>query len=360
MRKAASRALILPSAGAHTMRVMSRFRSGALRLVRQCVVALAVTALSFTGFSFVYNLATEGAVSAPAGLTYVRTGDIMTRYREWGTSGSPVLLLHGFVESADSWQATAALLARDHRVYAIDLDGFGYSSRVAPYTTAHVTTQVVDFIAAMHLVRPVLVGHSSGAAVAAAVALAEPGNVGGVMFLDGDGLPLSGTANAGRASAGFGLSIPQPYRTTLLRLVLRSDAAIRLIYEETCGPRCPELTEAGIEQWRRPFQVAGAEPAAFAVLEAGIPSLPVASLERLAALPFPKAVVYGADDPEYAPDSAAQTAARIGAPAPTLIPDARHLTMISDPGVVAAAVEALAERAAAAERATAAHAATTP
>jgi pimeloyl-ACP methyl ester carboxylesterase len=340
--------MILPGRLAPTMRVMSRFRSGVRRLVRQCLVAGVVMVLSFTGFSFVYNLATQGAVPAPAGLTYVQTGDISTRYREWGASGTPVLLLHGFVESADSWQPTAALLARDHRVYAIDLDGFGYSSRVAPYTTAHLTTQVLDFIAAMHLVRPLLIGHSSGAAVAAAVALADPGNVGGVMFLDGDGLPLSGTANGGSASGGgLPISIPQPYRTTLLRLVLRSDDAIRLIYEETCGPRCPALTEAGIDQWRRPFQVAGAEPAAFAVLAAGIPSLPVADLERLAALPFPKAVVYGADDPEYAPGSAAQTAARIGAPPPTLIPDARHLTMISDPGVVAAAVEQLAARAAA-------------
>ncbi|MBR7832686.1 alpha/beta hydrolase [Actinospica durhamensis] len=324
---------------------MSRFRSSLLRLVRQCVVAFAVMALSFTCFGFVYNLATEGAVPAPAGLTYVQTGDISTRYREWGASGSPVLLLHGFVESADTWQDTAALLARDHRVYAIDLDGFGYSSRVAPYTTAHLTAQVEEFIAAMHLVRPLLVGHSSGAAVAAAVALAEPSNVGGVLFLDGDGLPLSGTADEGRSTGGFGISLPQPYRTTLLRLVLRSDSAIRLIYAETCGPRCPALSEAGIDQWRRPFQVAGAEPAAFDVLNAGIPSLPVASLARLAELPFPKAVVYGADDPEYAPGSAAETAARIGAPAPTLIPDARHLTLISDPAVVAAAVERLAARA---------------
>ena len=318
------------------------------RLLRQCLVAAVVCALSLTGFSFVYNLATQGAVPPPAGLTYVQTGDLRTRYVEWGAAGTPILLLHGFVESADSWAPTARLLARDHRVYAIDLDGFGYTQRVAPYDTAHLTSQVLDFISALGLRRPVLVGHSSGAGVAAAVALAAPSEIGGVMFLDGDGLPLSGTADGGRDDGGFALPIPQPYRTTLLRLVLRSDDAIRMIYASTCGPRCPVLNEAGVEQWRRPFQVAGAEPAAFAVLRSGIPALPVAQLEGLARLPLPKAVVYGADDPEYAPDSAAQTAARIGAPAPTLIPGARHLTMISDPGAVADAIEALAARAAAA------------
>jgi pimeloyl-ACP methyl ester carboxylesterase len=323
----------------------AQFRSGLLRILRQCLIAGLVCVLSFTGFSFVYNLATEGAVPPAPGLTYVQTGDILTRYREWGTSGTPVLLLHGFVESADTWAPTAELLARDHRVYAIDLDGFGYTQRVAPYDTAHLTRQVLDFISAMHLRRPIVVGHSSGAAVAAAVALAAPGDVGGLMFLDGDALPLDGTANGGRDDSGFGISLPQPYRTTLLRLVLRSDFAIRAIYSETCGPRCPALTEAGIEQWRRPFQVAGAEPAAFAVLNTGIPSVPVASLERLAGLPMPKSVVFGADDSEYPPGDAAQTAARIGAPAPTLIPDARHLTLISDPAAVAAAVQNLAVRA---------------
>jgi len=322
------------------------FRRGLRRILRQCLIAALVCVVSFTGFAFAYNLATESTVPYPPGLTFVQTGDISTRYREWGTSGTPVLLLHGFVESADTWAPTAELLARDHRVYAIDLDGYGYSERVAPYDTAHLTQQVLDFISAMHLQRPIVVGHSSGAAVAAAVALAAPQNVGGVMFLDGDGLPLDGTADGGRDDSGTSLWIPQPYRTTLLRLVVRSDDAIRAIYEATCGPRCPTLTEAGIDQWRRPFQVAGAEAAALAVLSAGIPALPVADLHRLASLPMPKSVVYGADDPEYAPGSAEQTAARIGAPAPTLIPDARHLTLISDPATVAAAVEKLAARAA--------------
>jgi pimeloyl-ACP methyl ester carboxylesterase len=326
----------------------SRPRSGLRRILRQCLIAALVCIVSFTGFSFVYNLATQDTVPYPSGLTYVQTGDISTRYREWGTSGTPVLLLHGFIESADTWTSMAELLARDHRVYAIDLDGYGYTQRVAPYDTAHLTQQVLDFIAVMHLQRPIVVGHSSGAALAGAVALAEPNNIGGVMFLDGDGLPLNGTADGGRDNSGFNFSgwILQPYRTTLLRLVLRSDYAIRAIYNATCGPRCPALTEAGIDQWRRPFQVPGAEAAAFAVLGAGIPALPVADLQRLASLPMPKSVVYGADDPEYAPDSATQTAARIGAPAPVLIPGARHLTLISDPATVAKAVEQLAGRAA--------------
>ena len=307
------------------------------RWARQWAITAALALGALTGFSFVYNVATQGTVAPPPGLRYVQTGDIRTRYLEWGTSGRPIVLVHGFVESADTWDPTARLLAADHRVYAFDLDGFGYSQRVAPYSTAHDTTQLLDFIAALRLVRPVLVGHSSGAAVVADAALLDPTAVGGVMFLDGDGLPLSG--------GGHPPVIPAPFGTTVLRLVLRSDAAIRLIYAATCGPTCPNLDSAGVEQWRRPFQTPGAEASVWQVFGAGIPSLPPARLAALAALPsLPKSVVFGADDPEYDSGAAAQTAARIGAPAPTLIPSARHLTPISSPAVVAGAVERLSAR----------------
>jgi pimeloyl-ACP methyl ester carboxylesterase len=307
------------------------------RWARQWAIAVVLDLVAVSLFSLVYNLVTQGPAAPPPGLKYVQTGDLRTRYVEWGTHGSPIVLVHGFVESADTWAPTARVLAADHQVYAIDLDGFGYTQRVAPYSTSHLTAQLLDFIAAMHLTRPVLVGHSSGAAVVAAATLQEPDRVGGVMFLDGDGLPLSGT--------GRPPSLVNPYRTTLLRLVLRSDTAIRLIYGITCGPQCPALDASGVQQWRLPFQVATAEPAMWQVVGTGIPSLSTTQLARLATLTtIPKAVVFGADDPEYSPGAAASTATLIGAPAPTLIPSARHLTLVSSPAAVSAAIDALAAR----------------
>ena len=52
-----------------------------------------------------------------------------------------------------------------------------------------------------------------------------------------------------------------------------------------------------------------------------------------------KRVIFGADDPQLSPAAAAAAAARIGAPRPTVIPG-RHLTMISSPQQVAAAIRA--------------------
>jgi pimeloyl-ACP methyl ester carboxylesterase len=268
----------------------------------------------------------------------VRTGDLMTRYRVWGSGGTPVVLVHGAAESADTWQSLAVLLARDHRVYALDLDGSGYTSRHGPFNVDHEARQLLTFLDALRLERPILVAHSSGAAVAAEVVLRAPHRAGGLMFLDGDA--LSGGAGPGRTRH---LLLP-PFRTTLLRLAVRSDWFIRTVYSAQCGPGCARLDAAGVETWRRPFQVPGAESGIWGSLRYGIPGVSKARLTLLRQAPLPKAVVYGAEDHVFAKGSAADTARRIGAPSPTLIPGARHLTMISAPADVARAVEALAAR----------------
>ncbi len=311
----------------------SRGRRRWLRRAGGTVLAAAVAA---TGFSLIYDAATAGRARVPAGLTYVRTGDLTTRYRVWGSGGSPIVLVHGAAESADTWEALAATLARDHRVYALDLDGSGYTSRRAPYTVDHETRQLLAFMDALHIDRPVLVAHSAGAAVAAEAVLREPKRAGGLLFLDGDAL-----AGGAGPPAAMRYVMQPPYRITLLRLVIHSGWLIRRIYTSQCGPACPPLDKAGVERWRRPFQVVGAEDGVWGALRAGVPGLTEARVAELSRVNLPKAVVFGADDHVFAPTSAADTARRIGAPAPTLIPGARHLTMISSPATVAAAVESL-------------------
>ena len=311
------------------------------RWLRRVAIGVAILVVLATVFSFGYNFVTRKPMAVPAGLTYVRTGDLATRYREWGTTGTPIVLVHGFVESADTWQYTAPrLAAAGHRVYALDLDGWGYSQRVAPFTAEHQATQLLDFIAALHLHRPVLVGHSSGAAIVAMAALRKPAALGGIMFLDGDALDTG----AGAKSPFTRLFI-NPYRTTVLRLLVRSDAFVRGVYGAACGSSCPPLDARGIDLWRRPLQVRGAESALWAMAQQGVPGLPPSTLARLAATNLPKAVVFGADDSDFATSSPYTTAARIGAPPPTLIPGARHLTPVNSPAAVADAILALVRRA---------------
>src|SRR5919201_2044162 len=52
-------------------------------------------------------------------------------YVSAGTHGSPVLLVHGFPETWWTFHKLIPLLADDHRVFAVDLRGFGESSPAA-------------------------------------------------------------------------------------------------------------------------------------------------------------------------------------------------------------------------------------
>lgn len=304
-------------------------------------MGLAVALVVATAASFTFNAFTDGRAKPPAGLTYVQADGIRTRYETWGDTGTPVVLVHGAFESVDTWSRVAPLLARQHRVYALDLTGNGYSQRRGPYTVGHLTDQLLGFLDAMHLggpgQLPLLVGHSSGAAMVAEAALRAPRRIGGLMLLDGDALDTG----AG-PPPGLHYVLIDPFRTSLLRLGLGSDWVIRKFYSAQCGPHCAKLDAAGVDEWRRPLQVAGAEGALWSMLGAGVPGLPADQVARLRTVDVPKAVVFGAQDSVFSRTTPQETAARIGAPAPTLIPGARHLTLISDPGAVAAAVESLA------------------
>ncbi|MFI5708180.1 alpha/beta fold hydrolase [Kribbella sp. NPDC051620] len=58
-------------------------------------------------------------------------------YVEAGTGGSPILLVHGFPETWWAFRKLIPLLAANHRVFAVDLRGFGDSgNETGPYDSA--------------------------------------------------------------------------------------------------------------------------------------------------------------------------------------------------------------------------------
>lgn len=295
---------------------------------------MAILIVAATVASFAYNLAT-GWASRPSGLRMLRAGGFDTRYRAWGTSGSPIVLVPGAFETADTFASLGAVLGTDHRVFAIDLTGTGYSQPSPPFSAAHLASQLVAFLTAEGLTganAPVLVGHSSGAAVVGLAALHGPRVASGVVFLDGDATPLAPPSFAGAL-------LINPFRTTILRLGLSSSWLIRTIYSSQCGPACARLSPAGVESWRRPLQQPGFESAIAYTLKHGIPSMTGTELARLRSSPVAKRVVYGVGDPQLSRSAARRAAASIGAPPPVAVPG-RHLTMISSPQQLAAALRA--------------------
>ncbi|MFI7384732.1 alpha/beta fold hydrolase [Streptomyces sp. NPDC049813] len=93
-------------------------------------------------------------------------------------SGPLVLLLHGFPESWYSWRRQLpALAAAGYRAVAIDVRGYGRSSRPAATEAYRMTELVADGAAVVHALgeeSAVVVGHDWGAAVAANSALLRP------------------------------------------------------------------------------------------------------------------------------------------------------------------------------------------
>lgn len=308
------------------------------RAARRAAGAVLAVLLVVTAGSFAYNRATATPAQPPAGLTYVRTGDVETRVALHGATGPAVVLVPGFAETADTWDAVARRLADRHRVVAYDVVGMGYTQRRGPYDLDHATRQLLALLDAQDVDRAVLVGHSSGAAVVVEAALRAPDRLAGVVLLDGDAL-----ATGAGARSPVRYVVRPPWRTTALRLAVRSDTLVRSVYGGQCGPRCPPLDAAGVDAWRRPFQVAGAEDALWAMLDEGVLGVSAERVGGLAALDVPKSVVFGAQDDVFPPGTPQETARRIGAPAPVLIPDARHLTPVSDPDAVAGAVAAVAD-----------------
>ena len=301
---------------------------------RWLVVVFGCVLAAITWAAQVYVWVSDTPASVPAGLSFVRTGPYLTRFQAWGTaSAASVVLVHGAFESVTTWGPVARLLAPHHHVEAYDLEGYGYTQRVGPYTTESMATQLAAFLIVRHLDHPILVGHSLGAGVIARFVLDNPGLASGVVFLDGDGLSLTipGTWVPG--------AVPEPFRTALFRLVVGSDALVSTIFGLACGPGCPTLTPDQTAAVRRPFQVAGAESALLALTGQPVVGVTASELGRIRSPRLSALVVFGADDAEYDSDAPARTALRIGAPAPTLIAGCGHLSLWSHPIAVAAAIE---------------------
>ncbi len=100
-------------------------------------------------------------------------------------AGPDMLLLHGLGSSKASFFDTAAALSRSYRVHALDLPGFGGSSKpmTAPYGPAFAARAVIGTMDALDIDRAHLVGNSMGGRVAIEVGLTRPDRVGGIALL---------------------------------------------------------------------------------------------------------------------------------------------------------------------------------
>ncbi len=107
-----------------------------------------------------------------------------------GGSGPPLLLLHGYPQTAAIWHRVAPRLARHFTVVATDLRGYGFSSKPASspdhatYSKRAMALDQVNVMEALGFREFFLAGHDRGGRVAHRLALDHPGVVKRLAVLD--------------------------------------------------------------------------------------------------------------------------------------------------------------------------------
>jgi pimeloyl-ACP methyl ester carboxylesterase len=278
--------------------------------------------------SLVYNAATAARIEPATELysgPFVSVDGKLVAYRRWGRGGSPIVLVGGFVEPSQVWQAVGTRLGATHRVFALDLPPFGYSQRKGPYTLRSWITLVHDFDLRFGLRDPVIVGHSLGAAVAVGEALVHPDELGGIVLLDGDAIA------AGGAPSWLPDLVVGPWFTSIYRIATGSDWIFRRALGGAYGPDHPRLTRSVLRSWEQPFRVEGTLAAFRSMARYGIQGYRLADLRRVRVRSL---VVWGQHDAVDSVGAGRASARALGAPF-RVLPGAGHLSMLGAPSRLA-------------------------
>ncbi len=94
----------------------------------------------------------------------------MLHTEQFGTSGRPLVILHGLFGSGSNWRSIARDLSGDYSVYTMDLRNHGKSFWSDSMSYALMAADVNRCITALSLEQPVLIGHSMGGKVAMVLA----------------------------------------------------------------------------------------------------------------------------------------------------------------------------------------------
>jgi 2-succinyl-6-hydroxy-2,4-cyclohexadiene-1-carboxylate synthase len=100
-------------------------------------------------------------------------------------SGHPLMLLHGFTGSVETWAPLRPDLEREYRVIAVDLPGHGRSSSPPDpgrYSLRRVASDLVDVMDEIGIDRATVIGYSMGGRAALHLAAAHPDRVAGLIL----------------------------------------------------------------------------------------------------------------------------------------------------------------------------------
>lgn len=120
---------------------------------------------------------------------FIEINGLPTHYIEKG-SGDPVILIHGFFFDSNMWNMNIDALAAKNKVYAIDLWGFGYSTRKPlDYGYSLYAQQLQKFMEAMDIQKASLVGQSMGGGTIIKFTISNRHRVDKIVLVNAAGMP---------------------------------------------------------------------------------------------------------------------------------------------------------------------------
>jgi pimeloyl-ACP methyl ester carboxylesterase len=214
---------------------------------------------------------------------------VRLRLAELG-SGPPMVFLHGPFVDHTCWDGLFGELARDHRVIAPDLPGFGNSEKPPasrfPYGVNAFAEAVTDLYAGLSLGPAVLVGHSLGGAVALTVAARHPELVSRLVLID--------ALCYGSSASAYGRLAMLPVLGGLALKQLWGPRRFRAHFEQSLFGPGARVDAARLEHYYAAFNEPAARASALATLRATIDTRDVAA--QTPRIQTPTLVLWGRQD----------------------------------------------------------------
>ena len=142
-----------------------------------------------------YNLITldtsdiPSPVSVPECEADIQLSEVNMHYAVYGKDKYPLILVHGNGGSKNSLAEAATYLANDFTVYVIESRCHGQSSDPGEISYDLMAKDIKEFIEAMGLEKPYLMGHSDGGINAITVAYTYPDLLGGIIACGANSKP---------------------------------------------------------------------------------------------------------------------------------------------------------------------------
>ncbi len=210
-----------------------------------------------------------------------------THYIEKG-EGEPVILLHGFFYDSYLWAANIDALAENFKVYALDLWGFGYSTRESlDYEYQLYVDQVLLFMDSLGIQNASLVGQSMGGGTAILLCVQHRQRIKKLLLVDPAGLP-----NPLPLTGKF-FNLP---RIGEFFLGLKTDAVRRKNLGDLWIHNKELLTESYFENVTRFHKVNGTTEALLTILRKQFFDKLSNEIHRLAQMEVPLLLVWGRED----------------------------------------------------------------